>query len=229
MAILLSIAAYLFCGIPTANLLAWALKGKDLRGYGSGAVTASNAGELMGKWATALVGVTDILKGATPVWVAHGLDQSLAVQVSVGLCGIIGHNWSPFLQFQGGRGLTIVIGVLMAVAPVELLLFAIVCVFGITFFRSVPMNLGVATALLPLWAVSLEEPPALVWGTVAMVGLVFLKRLLGNRPQDLPAGDRAKVLWYRLLYDRDTKDRQKWIRRQGPDPLQGPGPLAGSP
>ncbi len=229
MAILLGIAAYLFCGIPTANLLAWVVKGKDLRGYGSHAVTASNAGELMGKWATALVGVVDILKGAAPVWAAQALDQSLAVQISTGLFGIVGHNWSPFLGFQGGRGLTIVIGVLMAAAPLEMLMFAIVAVFGVTFFRSVPMNLGFATALLPLWAVSLEEPPAIVWGTVAMVAMVFLKRLWGNRLQDMPTRDRAKVFWYRILYDRDTKDRRKWVRRQRPDPLQGPDPLAPNP
>ena len=218
-AILLGFGAYFFGAIPTAYLVARLVRGVDLRQFGSGAVTSSNVGELLGKWAAASVGVTDILKGAAPIWAARALDLGLAEQMAIGLATIAGHNWSVFLRFHGGRGLTIVIGVLLAAAPMELLLFALVAIFGVTFFRNVPLFLGLATLLLPVWSFTLEEEAPLLWGTGIMVTLVIIKRLTGNRLDGLPPKGKFRVLLTRLLYDRDIRDRETWVRRGPSDPV----------
>lgn len=217
--VLLSLGAYLFGAIPTAYLVARVVRGVDLRRYGSGAVTSSNVGELLGKWAVSSVGVADILKGAGPVWAAQALDLGLAQQMAVGLATIAGHNWSVFLRFQGGRGLTIVIGVLLASARMELLLFALVAIFGVAFFRNVPLFLGLSTALLPLWSFTLEEEAPLLWGTALMVVLVVAKRLTGNRLGAWPARSKGRVLLNRLLFDRDTREREAWVHRGLPRPV----------
>ena len=215
--ILLPFGAYLFGAIPTANILALTLRRVDLRNYGSGAVTSSNVSELLGKWAGAVTGVADILKGAAPVWAAQALGLGLPEQMAAGLATIVGHNWSIYLRLQGGRGLTTFIGVLMAVAPVEFLLMAFTGFFGVALFRNVPVILGLSAALVPVWSVALDEEASIIWGTVIMVLLVLLKRLTGNRLEPMPAQGRAKVLRYRLLYDRDTRERQDWIRREESD------------
>ena len=210
--ILLAVSAYLFGSIPLAYLLARVVKGVDLRRYGSGAVTGSNAGELMGKWALVVVGCLDILKGAAPVWAAQYLGEGLSQQVSIGLAGVVGHNWSLYLNFQGGRGFTIVLGVLLAAARLELLLFGIVAIFGVAFSGNVPVVMGVALLLLPFWSFALSQELPLIWGNGIMAFIVFVKRLIGNEGR-LPEVRRGTVLLYRLLFDRDTKDRDEWIHR----------------
>lgn len=210
--ILLAACAYLFCSIPTANVLAKVLRGVDLRNYGSRSVSASNAGELLGKWAIAVVGVGDAFKGAIPVWVAQAMGEGLAAQMAIGLMGIAGHNWSIYLGFKGGRGLACMIGVMAAMAQMELLLFTIIALLGLAFSANAPVSLAIATALLPLWSATFERPGPFLWGMSLIVVLVAAKRLEGNRVR-LPRRGKASVLAYRLFLDRDTRSRQGWLRR----------------
>jgi glycerol-3-phosphate acyltransferase PlsY len=217
--VLLAASAYLFGAIPLAYILGKAVKGTDLRRYGSGAVTGSNAGELMGKWAVVVVGCLDILKGAAPVWAAQYLGEGLAQQMSIGIAGVVGHNWSPYLNFQGGRGFTVVLGVLLAVGRMELLLFGIIAVFGVTFSGNIPVVMGISLLLVPFWSFALGNEVALVWGNGSMAFIVFVKRIVGNMGR-LPETGGAAVLWCRLLYDRDTKERGEWVRRE--DVPEGP-------
>ena len=215
--VLMTIGAYLFGAIPTANVLALTFRGVDLRNYGTGAVTSSNVGELLGKWAVVTSGIGDILKGAGPVWGAQALGLNTTEQMVVGLATIVGHNWSVFLRFQGGRGLAVVLGVLIAVAPVEFMIFSVIGFFGVAFFANVPIVLGLSTLLLPVWSAVLQEEAPIIWGTGIMVFLVAAKRLIGNKLEALPAQGRGKVLLYRFLYDRDIREHKEWVRRGDSD------------
>ena len=215
--ILLAACAYIFGSLPTANVLAKALRGVDLRNYGSRSVSASNAGELLGKWAMLAVGAGDALKGAAPVWVAQALGQSLSAQMAIGLAGVAGHNWSMFLGFKGGRGLASMIGVLLAMAQLELLLFTVIALLGLAFTVNPPVSLAVATAMLPLWSATFERPAPFLWGMSAIVVLVAAKRLEGNR-EPLPRHGKLGVLAYRLALDRDTRARHEWVRRTHDEP-----------
>ena len=223
--ILLAACAYIFGSIPTANVLAKLLRGVDLRNYGSRSVSASNAGELLGKWAMLVVGIGDALKGAAPVWIAQAVGQNLSAQVAIGLVGVVGHNWSMFLGFKGGRGLASMIGVLLAMAHLELLLFTVIALMGIAFTVNPPVSLAIATALLPLWSATFERPAPFLWGMSLIVVLVAAKRLEGNR-EPLPSHGRIAVLAYRLALDRDTRSRHEWVRRTHDTaaPTQEPAP-----
>ncbi len=214
--ILLILAAYFFCSIPTAYLLTKLLKGIDLRTYGSGSVTGSNAGQALGKWAVVAVGILDILKGAGPVWAAQYLDESRSVQMLAGIAGVAGHNWSAYLGFQGGRGMAVVIGVMLAIAQLELLLFIIIAIFGIAFIGNIPVVMGFSMALSPMWAYLFDEEAPVIWGLCAIIALIIAKRLTGNWTP-LPRAGGGKVLLNRFLYDRDTKERQAWVTRRAVD------------
>ena len=107
-------AAYLLGSIPSAFLLARYLRGIDIREYGSGNVGASNVMAHLGLRTGIALGVFDTLfKGTMPVVVANLLGQSLLVQAAVAIASIAGHNWSAYLKFTGGRGISIGIGVLL--------------------------------------------------------------------------------------------------------------------
>lgn len=207
---LLLIASYVLGSFPTGNVLARLLKGVDLRTYGSRTVGTSNAGQLLGKKAVVIVGVLDALKGAVPVWTAQALGLGPGSQIACGAAAVVGHNWSIFLGFRGGRGVATMLGAVFAASPIQILPYTVVSVVGWLVFKNVPLFMGVATFLLPVWAFMLREDPAYVLGMLSMAIIVFAKRLMAN---DLPTESRSSVLLYRFLYDRDVKDRNQWVRR----------------
>ena len=209
-AIILVIAAYFWGAIPVAHLVVKALRGVDLRDHGSGSVGSSNAAHVVGRRIAVATGVVEVLKGATPIWVAQALDLEIGQQMAAGVACIVGHNWSVWMRFKGGRGMSILFGVMLAVARLELLLFTIVGLFGIAFWGSVPLFLGLSAALLPMWSWLLERSEAYVLGLGLMVLVVVLKRLLGN---ELPEKWSKRIIFYRLFFDRDVRDRDEWVRR----------------
>ncbi len=209
-AIILVIAAYFWGAIPVAYLVVKGLRGVDLRAHGSGSVGSSNAAHVVGRRIAVATGVVEVLKGATPIWVAQALDLEIGQQMAAGVACIVGHNWSVWMRFKGGRGMSILFGVMLAVARLELLLFTIVGLFGIAFWGSVPLFLGLSAALLPMWSWLLERSEAYILGLGLMVLVVVLKRLLGN---ELPEKWSERIIFYRLFFDRDVRDRDEWVRR----------------
>ena len=96
------------------------IKHIDIRRYGSGNVGASNAWVHVGKWVVAPVAVFDLLvKGSLSVYLAQQLSDGPWLPVFAGLAAIAGHNWSVYLKFTGGRGITVVLGVLLVLALKE--------------------------------------------------------------------------------------------------------------
>jgi len=115
------IISYLIGSIPTAYLFGRALKGIDIRNFGSGNMGATNALRVLGKRAGVAVLVIDVLKGALPVMllgdymVAHVRAISPdELRFLLGIACICGHNWTVFLQFRGGKGVATSLGVLIA-------------------------------------------------------------------------------------------------------------------
>lgn len=219
--------AYLIGSIPMAYILGRVLKGIDIREYGSGNVGASNVWVHVNKKIVIPLGAFDLfVKGASPVWLArYGLDLGLGPQALAGLATVAGHNWSLYLGFTGGRGIGTAIGVLFALGlyaapgntyPVELIAFALVALGGVLVFRSSALWVGIALFLLPLWALILGRPLALVLFCVGLLVVVAAKRVLGNWAP-LPTGSSAwQVAMCRLLFDRDVFSRDEWVYRKPP-------------
>src|SRR5207248_39804 len=104
---------------PTAYLMARWLKGIDIREHGSGNPGATNVFRVVGKAAGSATLAIDALKGYAPVLlVKHSMPQAQVVAVAVGLAAIVGHNWTVFLNFKGGKGVATSAGVFLALAPV---------------------------------------------------------------------------------------------------------------
>ena len=214
--VLLTVGSYLIGAIPTAYIAGRLLKGIDIREHGSANVGASNVWQSVAKWAVVPVGLLEIAQGMTGILIAKGLDQSVEVQVLAGLAAIAGHNWSLYLHFTGGSGVGLSIGFMLVLSPVALVAFTAVSLLGVA-LRSVPVAVGLALTLTPLAALAVGQSAAIVVGCMAMAAIVLTKRVLTNRIA-VPEGlDWRDVLLNRLLFDRDMRDRDAWVRRQPRD------------
>ena len=220
----LYIAAFLLGSFPTAYLIGKVVKGIDIRRYGSGNTGASNVRQHVGTTWMVVQGASDILvKGAGSVWFSVyvvGIEWGSALLVGPPLLAMAGNNWSPFLKFQGGRGLGVAAGTLLAVSPVIFAIALFVYFSGCAVYRA-GAGAWALTAMLLLPFLSFFLPESLkfmdsltmVWYTLGIIGLAVMKRLLANwspMPSDLP---RRKVIINRLLRDRDVDDRTQWVER----------------
>jgi acyl-phosphate glycerol 3-phosphate acyltransferase len=123
--IIVVIAAYLLGSIPTGYLVAKA-KGIDIRNVGSGNIGATNAFRVLGKPAGTFVLLVDALKGyAAAAWMVWLLQQVMdltavdvgTLRIIAGICAVLGHNYTCWLRFKGGKGIATTGGVYLALAP----------------------------------------------------------------------------------------------------------------
>ena len=205
------VAGYLLGSIPIAWLAGRVSAGVDLRDYGSGNTGASNVWQSASRALVIPVGLLQIAQGAAGVLIARAADQGTAAQMGAGLAAVLANNWNPWLKFSGGRGVGQSIGFLLAVSPIALVVFIIVALIGVV-LRAIPQFVALGIALAPAGALVEGQGPLVVAGIVALVALVMLKRLAANGPPER-THQRPRVWLFRLVYDRDVRDRDAWVRR----------------
>ena len=133
------LAAYVAGATPSAYWIGRFLYGKDLRTLGSCNLGATNALRVLGWQAAVPVIVVDIFKGFAPVWWFPGLDDQTAVwwTVTYGAAAIVGHVFSFWVRFRGGKGVATSAGVLAAVAPVAAIAGLVAWVLALAVSRMV--------------------------------------------------------------------------------------------
>ncbi len=206
--------SYLVGSVPLAYAIGRMVKGVDLRKVGSGTVGASNVWHNVGRWWIFPLGIFDLfVKGLTPITLArNGLDLSLEIQAAAGLMVLLGHNWPIFLKFHGGRGIAPMVGVFLAMARIELTLFIVISVAGWRLTNSAALWVLLSLLLLPMWSVLWGRPTAIVWLMAGTVGLAIAKRLTSNSLRGGSVGT-LRLLWTRLVFDRDIAEHDAWMRR----------------
>jgi acyl phosphate:glycerol-3-phosphate acyltransferase len=128
---------YLIGSFPSGYLVGKS-QGIDIRQHGSGNIGATNVLRVMGKKWGYLVFFCDSLKGfiavKVGVWLASsaGAEATLAAVVA-GICCIIGHNYTVWLRFKGGKGIATSIGVLLAIVPTMIVLIVLVVWLAVFF------------------------------------------------------------------------------------------------
>jgi glycerol-3-phosphate acyltransferase PlsY len=109
--------AYLMGSIPTAYWYAKYFHAIDIREHGSGNIGATNSLRVLGKKAGVIVLMFDLIKGLFPVLLGRYLGFSEEETFLVGITSILGHIWSVFANFKGGKGIATSLGVILAVSP----------------------------------------------------------------------------------------------------------------
>ena len=218
-AVFLIAGAYLFGAVPSAYLVARYIKGIDIRQYGSGNMGATNVMAFVGNRTGFLLGSYDCLaKGTLPVVLANLLDQSIGVQIGAGLAGVLGHAWSPYMRFTGGRGIATFTGVLFGFGmfyEVMILVF-VLGVFGRVIFHEAGLWTFLCLLALPLLAFLLGRDIALVYMGIAAFPILMLKRLTANWEPPMEGRSKIRVAFNRILWDRDVSRREEWTERRPP-------------
>ena len=212
--------AYLWGAIPSAYLAGHYLKGVDIRTYGSGNVGAANVREHIGTRQAIWIAAFDVFgKGTLPILSTKLLNQDLMLQIIVGAAVIAGHNWSPYIRFTGGRGISVFTGLLIGLSMWPELLTAIVLFGGIG--RFIYKETGfwsiVSMIMIPLWVYFYDRPQELIYGTIWFASLMILKRLTANWERPKKDYGLVRVLGYRLIWDRDVPHRSQWTARRPPE------------
>ena len=174
------LASYILGAIPTSYLLSRLFAGIDLRQHGSGNLGATNLYRVLG-WKYAIpAGVFDMAKGLIPVAVfAPRVSDSELFALACGVAAIIGHVFSVFVRFKGGKGVATAAGVMLGLTPVALAVSAAVWVLLVRLTGYVSLGSIVAAAILPLGVYALDNPstPAVFWiATGIAVGVIVLHR-----------------------------------------------------
>ena len=213
--VVLCIASYAVGSIPSAYIIG-TLRKVDLRNAGSRNIGASNLAFNCGLASAIPIIIFDvILKGSFPVWFTIqvlGFDSNTWLISVPAFTSILGHNWSFFLKFQGGRGVLVIIGILIITTPLIFLLSSIIFITGWLFFRDTAAWILYAVCSILIWTLILPYPSPLLIPIVCII-LMVVKRLIPNL-EPLPMHLSKKRLYFnRLFHDRDIDDRNSWISR----------------
>ena len=181
------IAAYLLGSIPTGYLVARA-RGVDIRQVGSGNIGATNAFRVLGKPAGILVLGTDALKGFLACKVVSGVAYSFlsppyqqvpesreTLAIVAGIAVILGHNYTCWLKFKGGKGIATTGGVLLALMPYALLTITIVWIVVTLATRYVSLGSLAAAITLPFAAWAFAGSRRLIGVATIMTALAVYK------------------------------------------------------
>jgi glycerol-3-phosphate acyltransferase PlsY len=197
--------AYVLGSTPTSFWVGRYLFGVDLRRVGSGNLGATNTYRALGWKAAIPVGLVDVLKGWFPVWFFPQHDHTAVWAWTLGYAGaaVVGHVFSFWVRFKGGKGIATSAGAFLALAPwgvgVSLLVWA-----AVTFsFRMV--SLGSLAAILTL-----------------PISLLFLPHRGGNTLVGFTVGLAAFVFWaHRTNIGRILRGEEHRFGRKKTDPAQG--------
>ncbi len=180
--ILAGALGYLLGAMPTGVLVSRALRGQDVREQGSGHTGGLNVSRVAGVWGGVLTGVVDTLLGVVAVAGAGLLADTPWAATAAGVMAIVGHNWSVFIRFGGGIGLSTLTGALLCLDPlrtlgalVGLVLFWLILVGLLHFHRARSTILAMALVGPLLWTLGFS-PPGILLGVLGGA-VVIIKTL----------------------------------------------------
>ena len=188
-----AVASYFLGSIPTGFLWAKA-RGIDIRKVGSGNIAATNVMRALGKGPGAVVLFLDAAKGFLPVFVAPRMFPNAhpaALQITCCIFVIIGHIWTCWLKFKGGKGVATSAGSLLAFLPLPLL--CALGVWGIVFAigRYVSLASICAAVAMPIATWLLAKDRTLYVFTVILGAVIIYKHK--SNIQRLLAGTESRI------------------------------------
>ena len=177
-AVLLCAASYLSGGIPSGYLIARWAKGIDIREHGSGNPGAANVYRVVGRWAGWGTLTIDALKGFLPVMAAkQAYADRPEVLVACGAAAIVGHIWTVFLRFRGGKGVATSCGVFAALLPLPTLFSFLVFIAAVAATGHISVGSMLAALVVPILSVALRQPAPYSAMSAVVAALILVKHI----------------------------------------------------
>ncbi len=193
---LIPFVGYLFGSIPFGFLLVRALQGADIRAVGSGNIGATNVFR-KSRWAGIITLLLDGGKGYLAVVTARLICNDPTWQGVAAVAAIVGHVFTVWLNFKGGKGVATGCGAYLAIAPAAVLTTLAVFVLTVTLTRYISLASILATATFPLWAWLQNHPPqVLIWAALGSALIVAMhhqniRRLVSGKEHKFELGRRS--------------------------------------
>jgi len=196
MAIVACLLSYVLGSIPNGLIwgkLIWHL---DLRDYGSHNIGATNAWRTLGKRAGIFIFALDFLKGALGAGLGLWFGGTALAMVMAGLAAMLGHSFSLFLGFKGGKGVATGLGVIAMLMPFITLAVFFVWLLLVLVTGYVSLGSCVAAVLVPIFAVLSDCPAEYVLFGILAAAFINLRhkdnihRLLNGTENKIKAGHR---------------------------------------
>jgi glycerol-3-phosphate acyltransferase PlsY len=198
--IVVAVTAYLLGSIPTGFLVARA-KGIDIQKSGSGNIGATNAMRVLGKPAGIFVLLVDCAKGfAAAKWLPvlilkisniAAADEIESLSIVAGILAVLGHNYTCWLKFKGGKGVATSAGVFLALAPVALGFALAAFILAVFITRYASVGSIVAAMVLPVAVWFTRDSLILRIVTIALSSLAIFKHR--KNIQRLIAGTESRL------------------------------------
>jgi acyl phosphate:glycerol-3-phosphate acyltransferase len=195
-AVLALLAGYIIGGFPTGILLSKWLKGVDPRKIGSHSSGATNVSRVLGKKWAVVVLIIDGLKGflpvrfLTPLFSNHVSPDLIAVALSIGL--IMGHIWTPYAGFRGGKGVATAAGAMIALSPIGMAIAMGVWIVVFLFSHIVSVSSVIAAVCFPLIILFMPDSSHTITFGAALIALIILYTHRENL-QRLKCGEEKKM------------------------------------
>ena len=184
MTFIILLLSYILGSIPNGLIFGKIIWNKDLRTVGSKNIGATNAWRTIGKPAGILIFALDFLKGALSVYLAQILIGTALAMTLAGIFAIVGHSFSCFLKFHGGKGVATGLGVITILMPKISLVAFLIWLAIVYVTRYVSLGSIVAAICVPLFAFITDCPKEfIIFGLLAAIFITVrhkanIKRLL---------------------------------------------------
>lgn len=185
----LSLVAFLIGSIPIGQIIAKS-RGIDLQKVGSGNIGATNVLRTTGKLPALLTLIGDYAKGMAVVLLAGLFDVGIVSQGAMGIIVVLGHNFSIFLKFKGGKGVATSLGVLSIYAPLAALVTVILWLLTVALTRYSSLGAVISFCSLPLSIFFLDTREKL---PIAIIMSIILLVRHKDNIKRLIAGTESKV------------------------------------
>ena len=189
------VAGYVLGAIPTGYLLGRWLAGVDLRTHGSGSTGATNTMRVLGARGFAATLLLDVAKAAAAILLARALGAGDVGACLAAIAAIVGHNWSVFIGFSGGRGVACAFGAMLLLYWPGALVGLVAAAVLIYATRYVSLGsiagtiLGLIATLIAVGQGALPQPVALFALATALIVVVQHRGNIGR----LLAGTERKI------------------------------------
>lgn len=178
--IVLLIGAYLLGSIPFGLLIGKKVERLDITKAGSGNIGATNVAREVGlKWGIITL-LADTLKGFIPVAFAYYLlgsstEINEALKGMVGFSALLGHQFSVYNRFKGGKGVATCLGVFLAISPISCLFSAIVFFVLVYLWRYISLGSISAALSMPIWLYLVGHSTSMILLSVIMSLLITVQ------------------------------------------------------
>ena len=178
---ILVLFSYLLGSVPTGYMIAKHVMGIDIRQHGSGNPGAANVYRTVGKWAGISTFLIDGLKGFIPVCLArHVCPDNYWVAIACGVIAILGHMWTIYLKFRGGKGVATSAGVFAALLPIPTAIAFASFVVCVALWGRISIGSICACVVLPVCSFLIGNHPLSVNLMVTAVSALVIYKHVPN-------------------------------------------------